>query len=346
MPGTHAFRHAACAVAFAIALSATASTAAPTLDDARALYLGARYEESLAMLHQLHGDTIAEQNTIASYQVFCLIALARNDEADRTIDAIVAADPFYIPAEDVASPRIRDRFRQARRKALPSIVRREYSSAKLAFDRRDPQSSRMFERILALLADPDLDAPAAGDLRVLSEGFRDLSRSFASTLATPAGTPGATSQLREASAGRAEGSSPSDSPAASSRDSVGTSASTSSVAPPPRSVATTGVNTPAVRPAREGDPGVSAPVAISQPMPRWVPPAGTDRAREFDGIIEVLIDTRGSVVSATIRATIHPQYDPQLLQMARSWKFRPATRNGRAVAFTKLVEVRLKPAAR
>ena len=40
------------------------------------------------------------------------------------------------------------------------------------------------------------------------------------------------------------------------------------------------------------------------------------------------IDERGAVVDATLVTRIHPSYDNQLLKMARTWKFKPATRNG------------------
>jgi TonB family protein len=102
-----------------------------------------------------------------------------------------------------------------------------------------------------------------------------------------------------------------------------------------------------VRPAREGDPGVVPPVAISQDMPRWSPPsAGIERLRAYQGVIEVVIDARGAVTAATIRASVHPQYDAELLRMARTWKFKPATKNGKPLAYAKLVEVRLQPPAR
>jgi TonB family protein len=347
MPDTHASRLAACAFAFVIALSSAPAAAQPSVDAARKLYLGAQYEESLALLTQLHGETTAEQNEIATYQVFCLVALGRTEEAGRTIETIVSADPFYQPAEDLTSPRIRDVFRHTRRKVLPGIAKREYAAAKLAFDRKDPSASVMFERVLKLLGDPDVDAPAVGDLRVLAEGFRDLSRTFA---AAPASGPGPTvaqgaspSQNRPSTTMRAEGSQAPPSVNEAPRE----SAPATSTAPARADAPAAAVGDPlAVRAAREGDPGVVPPVAISQTMPRWLPPAGVERTQEFDGVIEVLIDAQGSVTSATIRASVHPQYDPQLLRMARSWKFKPATRNGKPLAYAKLVEVRLKPATR
>lgn len=347
MPDTHASRLAACAFAFVIALSSAPAAAQPSIEEARKLYLGAQYEESLALLTQLHGVTTSEQNEIASYQVFCLVALGRTEEAGRTIETIVSADPFYQPAEDLASPRIRDVFRQTRRRVLPEIVKREYAAAKLAFDRKDPTASLMFERVLTLIGDPDVEAPATGDLRVLAEGFRDLSRTFAAapvpTTRTSVAQVAARSQDRPLTTMRAEGSQ-----APSSVTEVPHDAAPAATSESPASAnRTAAAGDPlALRPAREGDPGVTPPVAISQAMPRWVPPAGVDRTQEFDGVIEVLIDAQGSVSSAMIRASVHPQYDPQLLRMVRSWKFKPATRNGRPLAYTKLVEVRLKPATR
>jgi outer membrane biosynthesis protein TonB len=44
-----------------------------------------------------------------------------------------------------------------------------------------------------------------------------------------------------------------------------------------------------------------------------------------------------------MRESVHMQYDRQLLRSARSWKFKPATRNGEPVAYTMLIQVHLKP---
>jgi protein TonB len=98
-----------------------------------------------------------------------------------------------------------------------------------------------------------------------------------------------------------------------------------------------------LRPAREGDAGVVPPEAISQTLPRWVPSNAVESSTDYAGVIEVVIDADGSVRSTTMRESVHMQYDRQLLRSARSWKFKPATRNGEPVPYTMLIQVHLKP---
>ena len=103
--------------------------------------------------------TQSDRTEIGTYEVFCLLALGLTDDANRAIAAVVATDPFYQPAESVASPRVRAVFKEARRDALPSVAQREYTVAKAAFDRKDPGSTALFERLLRLLDDPDRKDP-------------------------------------------------------------------------------------------------------------------------------------------------------------------------------------------
>jgi hypothetical protein len=88
------------------------------------------------------------------------------------------------------------------------------------------------------------------------------------------------------------------------------------------------------------DPGVRPPVAVKQEMPR-VPSAIVMQARER-GLVEVIIDEQGRVIGATLRMSVHPQYDTQLMVAARDWKYTPATFNGRPVKFRKLIQIAIK----
>ena len=49
----------------------------------------------------------------------------------------------------------------------------------------------------------------------------------------------------------------------------------------------------------------------------------------------------GQVTDARLQSSIHEQYDSELLKMARSWKFKPAMRNGTPVPYVKVVQIRL-----
>ncbi|HEX7795971.1 MAG TPA: TonB family protein, partial [Vicinamibacterales bacterium] len=69
-----------------------------------------------------------------------------------------------------------------------------------------------------------------------------------------------------------------------------------------------------------------------------------DRRSAFKGLIEVTIDENGSVTSATIQQSVHPIYDEKLLAMARTWKYKPALRNGVPTSSVKVVAIQLQPA--
>jgi hypothetical protein len=55
----------------------------------------------------------------------------------------------------------------------------------------------------------------------------------------------------------------------------------------------------------------------------------------------VTIDESGSVVSAVLRKSFHPNYDPQLVKAALAWKYEPARRAGVPVRYVKYIAIRL-----
>ena len=85
------------------------------------------------------------------------------------------------------------------------------------------------------------------------------------------------------------------------------------------------------------DEGVTIAVPIKQEVPR-VPNAVTSQAKDR-GLIELVIDEHGRVVTAMVRMSIHPIYDTQLLAAARDWRYLPATFGGQPVKFRKMVQV-------
>jgi hypothetical protein len=285
-----------------LALPAPGIASQGELAQAKELYLSASYEEALTLLDRLQkesqGETAIE---VALYRMLCLLVLERNTEATKVVEWIVNADPFYLPSDAQASPRIRTFFQDVRRELLPTIVRRAYADAKASFDKKDPAAGAKFARVLALLDDPDLkNVPELTDLRTVASGFRDLAAAAATPAAPPA--PEADAALKPAE------------PAVKG--------------PPPI--------------AHDGDPGVVAPVALSQALPIWKP-VGADSGMLFTGILEVLIDERGAVTSAIMRDSVHPQYDAQAIKVAMTWKYRPATRNGVPTRFLKVIGIRLQP---
>jgi len=104
-------------------------------------------------------------------------------------------------------------------------------------------------------------------------------------------------------------------------------------APPP--AASTSRRPPVPTPASTGV--IVPPIPISQSFP----PLQLREAREWDGEVEVVIDQSGKVVSARMTKSVHPQYDVILLNAAKNWTYRPATKDGVPTQMVKLVGVHL-----
>lgn len=85
------------------------------------------------------------------------------------------------------------------------------------------------------------------------------------------------------------------------------------------------------------EPGVVAPVALKQEVPR-VPSTIASHTRDR-GLLEIVIDEQGRVVGITLRSSVHPVYDPLLMAAARQWRYQPATVAGVPVKFRKLVQI-------
>lgn len=285
-----------------------------TLERAKDLYGLAAYDEALVMLERLHETAPpGESSEVAGYQMLCLLALGRTDDARKAIETLVKADPLYRPSESVMSPRTRARFDAIRRELLPSIAQDTYDKGKAAFDRKDlPAALAEFDRVVAMLDEPGLeDVPNVADLRRLATGFRDLSK------ATAADVPA--------------------SPAASTSNAP---------APTPAAPTATGVDRKP-EPARiytGEDAGIVPPVIVSRRTPIWTPNE-IEKRKEFRGVLELVVDEAGDVASAGLQSSIRPTYDRQLIAAARTWKFRPAMKDGVPVKYRVTIEIRLGPPA-
>jgi TonB family protein len=60
------------------------------------------------------------------------------------------------------------------------------------------------------------------------------------------------------------------------------------------------------------------------------------------GLVDIVIDELGRVVSMTMRGSIHPTYDAQVLGAARDWKYKPATLNGKPVRYRRLIAINVQ----
>jgi hypothetical protein len=294
-------------LAAAIVAWPAALFAQDSLSAARELYASAAYEDALAVLSRLNaaGMRPDDGRTAEQYRALCLLALGKTAEASQAIETVVAGQPLYRPSEGDVSPRVRAAFSDVRQRVLPGLVQQRYGVYKAAFDRKDYQTaSAGFNELLALYGDPDL---------TLASGRPPLS------------------DLRVLIGGFYE-------------------LSLQALAPPAMPEPTTRVSTQLTRtPAApivqepklysSSDEGVVAPVALRQLLPSY-PGQVT---RPMVGAIEVVIDEKGYVVQATMRASVVPSYDRQVVAAAQNWRYRPAMVNGTPVKFRKMVQVAVTP---
>jgi TonB family protein len=87
------------------------------------------------------------------------------------------------------------------------------------------------------------------------------------------------------------------------------------------------------------DPEVMMAEAIRQDVPNFTGRVTTATV----GAMEIIINERGLVEQATMRQSISPVYDRQVVDATRGWRFRPATVNGVPVKFRKLIQIAVKP---
>ena len=338
-----------------LVLPAVAAAEDEALARAKDLYLSASYEDALTILDSLPTQSSPDGMQVSEYRVFCLLALNRRAEAQKAIEALVTAHPSYRPSEADASPRILSVFLEVRQRFMTSMVQAAYADAKAAFDRRDPHAAAMFERVLDLLADPDI-APSMSDLRTVATGFRDLSWATAGTSgprasgesggATTTPLPSPTpSAPPTASAPTRQSSSATGGTAATGKDAV----SPAPARPTASGASRAGSSTPAAAKtggtssSSEQESGVVPPEVIYQPMPGWTPANSFESTQTFRGSLELTIDDHGNVVTARMRRPAHARYDEQLIKAAQTWKFKPARRDGVSIPYLRIVEIELRP---
>jgi hypothetical protein len=87
------------------------------------------------------------------------------------------------------------------------------------------------------------------------------------------------------------------------------------------------------------NPNVVPPAVVRQVLPPFefqllVPPP--------PGAVEIVIDERGAVETATMRKSILARYDSQIIDATRTWQYTPATLNGVPVKYRKIVNISVK----
>jgi len=234
-------------------------------------------------------------------------------------------------------PRVREAFVKVRQRLLPVVTRQLYLDARATLDRKErDEAVKQFENLLKIIDGAGAASASLADLRVLADGFLDLSRALPATTATNAT---ANSEPAEPAVAAAL-------PAAPPPPESGTAATRPAAVTPTSSAA----RTPAPPVARPPAAAVSAsgaesrPFALSQELPAWSATDALSRRSTFSGAVTVRIGTDGRVESAEITRTVHPTYDQLLLRAARNWRYQPAMRDGKPVASELTVEVSLRPA--
>ena len=108
------------------------------------------------------------------------------------------------------------------------------------------------------------------------------------------------------------------------------------VAPPPPPVPQPDPN----RVYTMGDREVAPPVIIRQEMPRLTPMMKL-QAKER-GIVEIVIDEQGRVTFVTLRESVQPMFDSELMSAAREWRYQPARLAGKPVRYRKMIQINIQ----
>lgn len=338
----------------ALLLAGRAITA-EDLSGAKSLYASASYEEALTMLASLEASEDFEQ--VHQLRALCLLALGRTREAEETIERLVLHTPTYAMRDTEVSPKLVSVFQDVRRRTLPTAIRSLYTKAKASYDaKRWVEAKGEFEGLLALLGDPDLAAQknTLTDLQQLGEGFLKLADNELTAEAKARQDAEAAEQRKRAEAEAAQRASAAQAAAAAA---ARTPAAAASPAPPtsdrPRSTEAPGTpalaagNSPAA--AQTGpiyttsNRDVTPPVEQRRTFPRWSPPNRLMAMSTQTGLLEVVVDEKGAVTSATMAKPITPSYDAALTSAARDWRFTPAQKGGQPVRYRLLLEIVLRP---
>ena len=294
------------------ALSAGTHAGSP-LENAKALYDSASFDEALAVLDNL-GRTQPETDVeeVQRYRALCLLALNRTPEAQSAIEIVFSRNPMYKLSEGEAPPRMQAAFNEVRRRLLPKVTEQLYASAKLSFDRKEyAVAATQFQNLLTFLEDADAKSlPSLQEFRTLATGFHDLSASAAPVaVANPASPPASAPPVT--AAGPAQ-------PTASNLAAPGSAVS-------------------------EEPPGVlQPPVAVKQQMPLWYGSKNV-LARAYNGKLRVIIDEQGNVEDARIVESVNSTYDSLLVSAARTWKYEPARMDGKPVRYAKVIGIVITP---
>jgi TonB family protein len=296
-------RMALLTVVASISMASIARAADEPLADAKALFAAASFDGALAALDRLDSANGGRPEAL-EYKALCLLALGRSADAQKITETLVTTVPTFAPVDADLSPRFVELLTETRRRMVPVIARKLFADAREQYRAKNhADAQRTFEQVMTLASDGLWRETAeADDLRTLASGFLDLL----------SGAPAAAKAVPAAAAAPQP--------------------VTPTVIPPAAA--------PVATAAALGQ--VEAPVPIRQAMPQWVAPDRVSALRTFHGAIKVRIGADGHVVDVAMATPTHPDYDRMLLDAARTWVYKPATRNGQPIEVEKVVDFYLR----
>jgi len=290
------------------------------LNAARDQYASAAYEDALSTLSRMDASVAPDVARQAEeYRAFCLYALGRTGEAESVAESLIRREPLLQLEAADASPRLESMFTDVRRRLLPSLIRERYRVARAAVDRKsfDAAEAPLTEarRMIAEADRIGVKDDGLSDLNVLVDGFLQLIRSNADqklaaqpVVAAAAVPPPAPAAGRPAIPQRADA--------------------------PPAAAPAAGAIVPRVYSA--ADEGVAPPVAIEQRMPAMTTEMQqVARAVKTRGMMDLVIDESGRVVDVNIRQSLNATIDALIVRSARTWRYRPAMKDGTPVRYLK-----------
>ena len=189
------FCSTALAAACATLVGISSAHGQESLQQVKALYASAAYEDALSMVGRLQAT--GRKPEFEQYRVYCLVALGRTAEAEKAIASVVVEHPTFLPDAEETSPRIQEMFLRIRKGLVPEIAQRMYMDARAAWTRKDMSAAseqfaslvQLIDTTLAAGADvnsaSDSAEPMLSELRLLATGFLDLGRSLSSPPVRP-----------------------------------------------------------------------------------------------------------------------------------------------------------------
>jgi hypothetical protein len=291
------------------------------------LYLSAAYEDALAALAGLPPGVDNDQAD--KLRALCLLALNRTGEAQRALARLATRQPM-LKLDEAESPKLVSMFRAARAQVLPAAIRALYSAAKSSFERGDlAMAVAQFSDVIQLTSENELTGDAAlADIRLLAEGFSKL----------------ASEQLSQQNSTTSPASSGAEPPTPTPATITSAPTAGSGTSPAGPASSTVAAAEAALTYSADDD-DVVAPIVIDQTIPKWTPPTvGDYRSQTFSGVLELIIDETGSVVSVSLVQRLNVMYDQLLVHAARQWRYRPALRSGQPVKYRKQMNIVLRPA--